>query len=155
MSASPPSSRGQKRGGRAQQRREARCCALQLLYSYDQKHYEDDGLLVPEDHFAAAPTETSDYAHELFNGYRTERAAIDAIIDERLNNWTLARLAVIDRSLLRLGTYELIYCDQTPMKVIINEYIELAKQYGSEGKTAKLINGVLDRIAREFRKQGG
>ena len=58
-------------------------------------------------------------------------------------------MAVLDRSILRLGCYELIYCPDVPPKVVINEYIEIAKQYGSDVKTGKLVNGVLDRIAKE------
>ncbi len=76
---------------------------------------------------------------------------MDAAVDQRLENWTIQRLAVLDRALLRLGAYELLFCADTPPKVTINEYIELAKRYGSEAKTAKLVNGVLDKIAREHR----
>jgi N utilization substance protein B len=80
-----------------------------------------------------------------------ERPAVDATIDKRLQNWTLARMAVLDRSILRLGCYELLYRADTPTRVIINEWIELAKSYGSEGRTAGLVNGVLDRIAKDHR----
>ncbi len=60
-------------------------------------------------------------------------------------------MAVADRAILRLGAYEILYCADTPAKVAINEYIELSKRYGSEAKTPKLVNAVLDKIAREHR----
>ena len=82
---------------------------------------------------------------------RTERDAVDAVVDARLHNWSIGRLAVLDHTVLRLGCYELLYRADTPPKVAINEYIELAKIYGSEQKTAKLVNGVLDKIARDHR----
>ena len=90
-------------------------------------------------------------ARELYNGCRVERAAVDAVIDKRLHNWTLQRLAVVDRSILRIGAYELLYRSDVPPKVAINEAIELAKRFGSDAKTAKLVNGVLDKIARDHR----
>jgi transcription antitermination protein NusB len=128
-----------------------RVLALQTLYSFEQNHYQDDGHLLPEDVSLAVDGEAAGFARSLFDGFRAQRPAIDAAIDSRLENWTIHRLAVLDRSLLRLGAYELLYCPETPPKVAINEYIELAKRFGSEAKTTKLVNGVLDRIAREHR----
>jgi transcription antitermination protein NusB len=133
-------------------RRTARRLALQLVYAYDQKHYEDDGFLLPAAEPDDAHPQIREFARELFDGLCRERQAVDAAVDERLTNWTLGRMAVPDRSLLRLGAYEMIYCAETPLRVVITEYVELAKGFGSDGRTAKLINGVLDRIGRDFRK---
>ena len=88
-------------------------------------------------------------------GFIKERPAIDAAVDKRLDNWTIHRLAVADRALLRLGSYEIMYCAETPPKVVINEYIELAKLYGSDIKTSKLVNAVLDKLAKEQRADSG
>jgi transcription antitermination protein NusB len=128
-----------------------RVLALQLLYSFEQNHYHDDGCLVPDEANDGMDGESIAFAKELFAGFQAERAAIDAAVDQRLENWTIQRLAVLDRAILRLGAFEIIYCPDTPPKVAINEYIEIAKRFGSEAKTAKLVNGVLDRIAREHR----
>lgn len=133
-------------------RRQGRVHALSLVYAFDQKHFHDDERLDIEDEPADLSNHARQTGRELFNNFRQERSAVDAIIDKRLTNWTLGRMAVIDRSLLRLGTYELLFCGEVPVKVIINEYIELAKIYGSDGKTAKLINGVLDRVAKDHRR---
>ena len=130
-------------------RSSGRSLALQLLYSFEQNHYKDDGLLVTDDLTEEAGPEGVLYAQALFTGFCTERIAVDAAVDKRLENWTIQRLAVIDRAILRLGAYELLHRSDTPPKVAINEWIELAKSFGSEGKTSKLVNGVLDRIARD------
>ncbi len=137
--------------GRSALRTRGRELALQLLYSFEQNRYVDDGMLLPTDASEGLDPEAQAFALTLFRGFAAERPAVDAAVDQRLDNWTIHRLAVADRAVLRLGAYELLYCADTPPKVAINEYIELAKQFGSDAKTAKLVNGVLDRIAREHR----
>jgi transcription antitermination protein NusB len=136
-------------------RNAGRALALQLLYSFEQNHYQDDGQLLPDDISEDIDAEAIAFAKTLFEGFRTERPAVDAAVDARLENWTIHRLAVLDRAILRLGAYEILYSKDTPPKVAINECIELAKRFGSEVKTAKLVNGVLDRIAREMRGLDG
>jgi N utilization substance protein B len=73
---------------------------------------------------------------------------IDEIIDKNLLNWDFSRLSIIDKSILRLATYELIYEDKIPIEVSIDEAIEIAKEYDSE-KGGKFVNGVLDNIAKK------
>jgi N utilization substance protein B len=126
-----------------------RTLALQMLYSFEQNHYADDGNLVTEEVTAEVGEEAAQFARSLFDGFRAERAPVDAAVDQRLENWSIQRLAVIDRAILRLGAFELLYRADTPPKAAINEWIEIAKAYGSEAKTPKLVNGVLDRIARD------
>ena len=133
-----------------QRRRAGRIVALQLAYAWDRKGGEDDGLLAGEG--MPARGEAADFGRRLFAGLVKELPAVDVVIGDRLNNWTVPRLAVPDRGLLRLGCYELLYEVQTPTSVIINEYIELAKLYGTEAKTTKLVNAVLDRIAKDHRR---
>ncbi len=74
---------------------------------------------------------------------------IDNYISKHLRNWTISRIAIIDKSILRLAIYELIYEAQTPMKVIINEAVEIAKKYGTKDSFT-FINAVLDAIAKEI-----
>lgn len=73
---------------------------------------------------------------------------IDNIISQYLENWTLDRLSSVDRNVLRLGTYELLYEADVPIEVTIDEAIEIVKKYGTEN-SGKFVNGVLDRIAKE------
>ncbi len=140
-----------RRSGKASARSQGRELALQLLYSFEQNKYVDDGQLLPLEEAEAVEQDATAFAHELFQGFIAQRGPVDTAVDQRLENWTIQRLAVLDRALLRLGAFELLFCVDTPPKVAINEYIELAKRYGSEAKTAKLVNGVLDKIAREHR----
>lgn len=134
----------------AKARTAGRVIAVQLLYSLEQNKYVDDGSLLTS-HEEVPEAGAEDFAKALFAGFRDQRVPVDAAIDKRLENWTIHRLAVVDRAILRLGAFEILYCEDTPPKVAINEAIELAKRFGSEDKTAKLVNGVLDRIARDHR----
>ncbi|MCL4557725.1 MAG: transcription antitermination factor NusB [Deltaproteobacteria bacterium] len=76
-------------------------------------------------------------------------ADVDEHISRHLRNWTLSRVSIIDRSILRLAMYELIYEKSTPMKVIINEAVEIAKKYGTKDSFT-FINAVLDATAKEI-----
>ena len=128
----------------------ARAIAVQLLYAYEQNKYVDDGHLLASPDEEIDPAATT-YAQELFQVFVANRVPVDAAIDKRLENWTIHRLAVVDRAIMRLGAAEILYRNDTPPKVAINEAIELAKRFGSEEKTAKLVNGVLDKLARDHR----
>lgn len=136
---------------RRQSRRRGRLLAVRQLYAYEFKHYEDDGALIARDDGDQPDAEATAYATTLFDLYCGQRPAVDAAIDGRLKNWTLNRLACTDRAILRLGTTELCYCDDVPPRVVINECVELAKELGSDPRSHKLINGVLDSVARDHR----
>lgn len=123
--------------------------ALQLIYSWEQNRCQPEVVLLTDD--ASGDAQVAAFAGLLFDGVRRELTAIDQVLTARLANWALNRLAVTDRAILRLGAYELIYTTDVPSRVVINEYIELAKLYGSEERASKLVNGILDRISRDHR----
>ena len=123
--------------------------ALQMTYSWEQNRFEPGVCLLTSD--AEEDAEGVSFADRIFSGLCSERVVIDQEIEARLTNWKLSRLAVVDRALLRLGVYELLYRRETPSTVVINEYIELARLYGSDEKTTMLVNGLLDRVARKNR----
>lgn len=85
------------------------------------------------------------FANRLIAGVEENLEAIDAKISHYATNWQLKRMAVIDRNILRLGVYELLYADDIPPKVTINEAVELAKKYG-DLESGKFVNGILDKI---------
>jgi N utilization substance protein B len=85
------------------------------------------------------------FAHALVDGVLEHQPRIDALISEVAENWRLDRMAAIDRNILRLGAYELLYCDEVPTKVAINEALELAKRY-STAQSSRFVNGILDRL---------
>jgi N utilization substance protein B len=89
-------------------------------------------------------------ADRLATGARSRLDEIDAAIAEAASNWRLDRIAPVDRTVLRLGTWELIGEPQTPSAVVLDEAVELAKRFGEENSPA-FVNGVLDAIRRRVR----
>ena len=86
-----------------------------------------------------------EFAEGLIAGVQANRPRIDALISEVAENWRLDRMAAIDRNILRLGAYEMLYCPEVPTKVAINEALELAKRY-STAQSSRFVNGILDRL---------
>ena len=86
------------------------------------------------------------YAEALVRGVATERVELDGRISRASDNWRIERMTRIDRNVLRIGTWELVHERQTPRAVILDEAVELAKQFGTEDSGA-FVNGVLARIA--------
>ncbi|MCS6969975.1 MAG: transcription antitermination factor NusB [Planctomycetota bacterium] len=137
----------------ADPRHRVRELAMQWLFAWELCRCPQEAPELPEDSLAAGPPETVEAARELLALVRQHLPAIDSALDQRLQNWTLGRLAAVDRAILRLAAYEILYRGEVSPRVAINEAIELAKAYGSDAKTARLVNGVLDRLARDHRPQ--
>ncbi len=91
-----------------------------------------------------------EFARELLDGVLRNRRELDSQLIRFADNWSLERMAVTDRNVLRLGAYEILYTD-TPGRVVINEAVELAKRYGAR-QSPQFVNGVLDRILQESGK---
>jgi N utilization substance protein B len=85
------------------------------------------------------------YFQALVAGVAAHQEELDALIARYSEHWRLERMALVDRNLLRLATFELLYRDDIPAKVVINEAVELAKRYGTE-ESGAFVNGLLDRI---------
>jgi N utilization substance protein B len=127
-------------------RTRARERALQALYQIDvAAEGIDEALARFWRSFEPVEREVMALAEALVRGVAEHRRAIDEEIERASSNWRLDRMAKVDRNVLRLAAYELLRTD-VPVKVVINEAIELGKKYGSEG-TGAFVNGVLDRIA--------
>ena len=92
-----------------------------------------------------------EYARFLLSGVKQEQAAIDKRIEDASEHWRLGRTTYIDRSILRLGVFEMLFAQDVPPKVAIDEAIELGKKYGN-AESRNFINGVLDKILKEFYK---
>ncbi len=93
-----------------------------------------------------------EFTEGLTQGVKDHQAKIDALISEVAENWRIDRMAAIDRNILRLGVYEMLYRSDIPPKVAINEALELAKRY-STAQSSRFVNGILDRILQQ-RTQG-
>jgi N utilization substance protein B len=127
-------------------RTKARERALQALYQIDVAASDiDEALGRFWRSFEPAEREVQALAEQFVRGVHRERRAIDERIEAASTNWRVDRMARVDRNALRLAVFELLHGD-APVKVIINEAIELGKKFGSESSGA-FVNGVLDRIA--------
>ena len=130
-------------------RTRARERALQALYQIDvAAEGIDEALGRFWKSFEPVEREVMDLAEALVRGVAEHRRVIDDTIERISTNWRLDRMAKVDRNVLRLAVYELLRTD-VPVKVVINEAIELGKKYGSESSGA-FVNGVLDRVAAEL-----
>ncbi len=128
-------------------RTKARERAVQALYQIDVAATDlDEALSRFWKSFEPVDREVMDLTEELVRGVAQHRRAIDDAIEGVSTNWRLDRMARVDRNILRLAVHELVHRPAVPVKVVINEAIELGKKYGSESSGA-FINGVLDRIA--------
>lgn len=86
-----------------------------------------------------------EFAQGLVAGVHGHQGAIDRMISDAAENWRIDRMAAIDRNILRLGAYEMLFCPDVPTKVAINEALELAKRY-STAQSSRFVNGILDRL---------
>lgn len=91
-----------------------------------------------------------DYAVSLVRGVEEHLADIDACLEATSENWAVARMPIVDRSILRLAAFEMIYEEDVPVSVAINEAVELAKEFGGEDESPRFVNGVLGRIAKSI-----
>jgi transcription antitermination protein NusB len=126
-------------------RTRAREIALQVLYQLEQnpgytpadvERFIDRRLREPR---------LREFARELIAGVQEHKPRIDELISAVAENWRLDRMAAIDRNILRLGAFEMLFCPDVPVKVAINEALELAKRY-STAQSSRFVNGILDRM---------
>lgn len=125
-------------------RRAARERALELSYESEQRGVGAAAVL------AELPVEPDEYAVKLFRGIDEHREDIDALIRKYSEHWALERMPVIDRALIRIGTYELAWVPETPTAVVITEAVELAKEYSTKD-SGRFVNALLARIADDVR----
>ncbi len=130
-------------------RSRAREVVLQVLYQDD---LNPDANAAAVDEFVRERLKNNpqliEFAHSLLSGVRRNRAELDSMLVRCAANWSLERMAVTDRNVIRLGAYEILYTE-TPGPVVINEAVELAKRYGAK-HSAQFVNGVLDRFLHDW-----
>ncbi|MGE0789317.1 MAG: transcription antitermination factor NusB [Sandaracinaceae bacterium] len=132
-------------------RRRGREAALQMLFQMDVSGVQAEQAVQSYWAHLSSSREGEAFANALVRGWAAERERIDDIIKDVSQHWRIERMARVDRNILRLATYELLALDDVPRRVTLNEAVELAKRYGSEG-SAGFVNGVLDRIASDLGK---
>jgi N utilization substance protein B len=127
-------------------RSKARKRALDVLYESDVRSV--DPLTTLAERVALADPPVNDYTVELVEGTQAHRERIDAILTEYAEGWTVARMPDVDRAILRLGVYELLWRDEVPDAVAIDEAVELAKTLSTD-ESPRFVNGVLARVVRD------
>jgi N utilization substance protein B len=129
-------------------RRRSRQFALQVLYQLDvTKQDAIKAIAQGKEHFS--PNEEKDeFAERIVLGVLEHCQEIDRLIEQYSENWRLERMSIVDRNILRMAIFELLYCEDIPPKVTMNEAVDLGKKYGSED-SGSFINGILDRIQNE------
>lgn len=132
-------------------RREGREAAIQFLFAKDLQGEQkiDDSEVFWTLH--SAKTSTRAFAESLIQGVLAHQEEIDGHIGGIVENFRLERLAAVDRNVLRVASFELLYCPHVPTPVILNEAIDIAKAL-SAGESGSFVNGVLDKLAKALRK---
>ena len=123
-------------------RRQARELALQALFQLDN---HDISI---EEAIGHVTEEQDSFLTQLVIGAVEHKDEIDASLTDKLENWSLSRLPKIERTVLRIAVFELLYTEETPAKVVINEALEICKVFGDE-KSSRFVNGVLSKYTEQ------
>lgn len=129
-------------------RTQARELSVQFLYQVDITKDAWSEVLGDFLSLQEVDAEIEEFATRLIKGTLKNLEGIDEVISKSTQNWQIKRMATVDRNVLRLATFELLYLDDIPAKVSINEAINLAKKYG-DADSGKFVNGILDRIKKD------
>ena len=132
-----------------QKRRKARIAALEVLYQRELTNYPVEKIV--QNKLSAGGKDLSDFALRIVDGVKNHNQKIDDMIKKYADNWALDRMPSLDRNIIRISLYEMLYEEDIPCSVSINEAVELAKIYGT-GESGKFVNGVLGKIATEINK---
>jgi N utilization substance protein B len=134
-------------------RRQARELAMQALFYMDM---QNEASLQMLRHFCEIfrPSKKSEpFFLELVNGVLAAKVEIDVLIERFSKNWKIKRMSCVDRNVMRIAVYELLYCQDIPPKVSINEAVDVGKKFGTE-ESGAFINGVMDSIRAALEKEG-
>jgi N utilization substance protein B len=131
-------------------RSRAREVALQLLFQRDHNQRVDRERMLRFVHDRLQDAVLEAFCVMLYDGMTEHKEEIDRLLGAAAENWRLARMAAVDRNVLRLGAFELLYTPDTPAGVVLDEAIELARRFGSADSPA-FVNGVLDRLRQDIK----
>ena len=123
-------------------RHQARVSALQALFEIDCAGHNPTTVIERRLHDVPLPEAGADFSRDLVQGVSQHQEELDALVGQYAPEWPVDQIATIDRNILRLAIYEILMRDDTPVKVAINEAVELAKEFGSDS-SGRFVNGVL------------
>lgn len=127
-------------------RHQARQVALQALYELDCTAHSVPEVLMQRLKQESLPDDVRPFVYQLVNGVLLHRQQLDDLIQEYAPEWPVDQMAIIDRNILRMSIYEIAISKSAPLRVVINEAVELAKDYGAE-TAPRFVNGVLGSLA--------
>jgi N utilization substance protein B len=133
-------------------RRLGRETAFKALYRIDLTGKGIEDALGGLDDDRDTDPEALGFARQLLETFGAHRTRLDQVLEGAAEHWTLERMGIVDRSILRLGTAEILYWPWIPDRVSIDEYVEIAKKFGTE-ESGGFVNAILDRVAREAREE--
>ena len=129
-------------------RGQGRLAAMRFLYEWRLNPGASlDGAMEEQFKYLKVRAGIAEYASKLIKGVEAHQNQLDQVISENLTNWSVDRLAAVDHTVLKLGVYEMMYVEEVPTRVTINEMVEIAKNYGS-GDSSSFCNGVLDAVRK-------
>ena len=134
-------------------RKKERQLVLEALYAWHMAPKEINSIIADISYLHQLHMEVSPYVRMSLENVINNREVLDGIIDKYLNDWDFNRVAPLDIALLRLALAEMLYSDDIPPEVSINEVIELSKKYSND-KAPKFINGILDTALKDLMKEG-
>ncbi len=129
-------------------RHRGRVAVLQALYEIDCTGHSPGVVIAQRLQEAQLPLAANQFATDLAQGVIANREWLDGLIGRYAPEWPVNQIAIIDRNVLRIAIYEILYGDDTPVKVAINEAVELAKQFGSDS-SGRFVNGVLGTLVAQ------
>jgi len=133
-------------------RSKAREIALQVLFAIETSQTDPQEVIsIFWQERKNTLSEIKEFADFLIRGVLEKLVEIDALISSHVTNWNFSRIAMVDRNILRLATFELMEMKNTPEAVVINEAVELAKRYSTQD-SSKFVNGILDKIKEDIRR---
>ena len=135
-------------------RRRARTVALQTLFEVNSVAHDAAEALERRIDEISLPQEGAEFARDLVNGVLTNKERIDTLIQDYAPAWPIEQLTGIDRNILRIAIFEVLLDNRVPVKVAINEAVELAKTFGSEN-SSKFVNGVLGTVSAHVGRERG
>ncbi len=134
-------------------RRQARELAMQALFYMDMQKYASEEMLEYFCGCFCTSKKSRPFLIKLVNGVLEEKGQIDTLVERFSQNWQINRMSCVDRNVMRIAVYEMIYCDDIPPKVSINEAVDIGKKFGTQ-ESGAFINGIMDSIRGELEKEG-
>lgn len=126
-------------------RRKSREFALQALFDMDMSQNNSEERIELFCRNFTPPNKVLPFFQGLILGVKKNKNEIDSLIEKFSSNWKISRISCVDRNVMRIAVYEMLYCEDIPSKVSINEAIEIGKKYGAED-SGSFINGILDSV---------